>query len=177
MTIDTTVFCIAALCVAVMSANCNAQSFPSLEDLEKNRVERVHGKELLDTFTAKVVGVTDGDTLDLLVNGKKKIRVRLDSIDAPESGQEFGKRSKQALSDLVFGREVIAQKVGEDRYKRTLAFVRVDDKDLATEMVRTGFAWIYRKYSVSPTLHEFEAKAREMKVGVWSHGKPVEPWE
>ena len=49
------------------------------------------------TLTGKVVGVHDGDTLTLLVN-EKQYKVRLDGIDAPELGQDFGTRAKQALS-------------------------------------------------------------------------------
>jgi micrococcal nuclease len=53
----------------------------------------------LADFTGRVVKVSDGDTLTILVN-KTQIRVRLDGIDAPESKQAFGKRSRQSLSDL-----------------------------------------------------------------------------
>ena len=68
-----TVF-LAALCAVITAADVQAQGFPKLEDLEKNRVERVHGKELLETFTAKVIGVSDGDTLDVLTADKTKVR-------------------------------------------------------------------------------------------------------
>ena len=55
----------------------------------------------------KVVGVSDGDTLTLLVaDGAsfKPVKVRLGEIDTPESKQPYGQRAKQALSDLVFGK-------------------------------------------------------------------------
>jgi micrococcal nuclease len=53
----------------------------------------------LADFTGRVVNVSDGDTLTVLVK-KKQIRVRLESIDAPESKQAFGKRSQQSLAQL-----------------------------------------------------------------------------
>src|SRR5687768_14921235 len=56
------------------------------------------GAALAD-FTGRVVKVSDGDTLTVLVN-KTQIRVRLDAIDAPELGQAFGKRSRQSLAQL-----------------------------------------------------------------------------
>ena len=170
-----TVF-LAALCAVITAADVQAQGFPKLEDLEKNRVERVHGKELLETFTAKVVGVSDGDTITVLKDGREQIKIRLDSIDAPESKQDFGQRSKQALSKAIFGKTVTIQKTGEDRYKRTLAFIQIDGKDVATEMVKAGYAWVYTEYSQSKTLAELQKKAREAKAGLWLHGKPVAPW-
>ena len=170
-----TTLCIVILCIALSTAESQGQGFPKIEDLEKNRVARAHGKEILETYTAKVVGVSDGDTLTVLTADKTKIKIRLDSVDAPESKQDFGKRSKQALSELVFGKEVMVQKIGEDRYKRTLASIQIDGKDVATEMVRAGYAWNYREYSVSPTLHDIETKAKEANAGLWSHDKPMAP--
>jgi endonuclease YncB( thermonuclease family) len=46
------------------------------------------------TITGKVVGVSDGDTITVLDAGKRRHKVRLDGIDAPESNQDFGSRAK-----------------------------------------------------------------------------------
>jgi len=43
------------------------------------------------TVSGKVVGVSDGDSLTLLVQGNRQIKVRLEGIDAPETGQEFSR--------------------------------------------------------------------------------------
>lgn len=48
-------------------------------------------------ITGQVVGISDGDTVLLLVD-RQGIWVRLNQIDAPEKGQAFGGRSKQSLS-------------------------------------------------------------------------------
>jgi endonuclease YncB( thermonuclease family) len=50
----------------------------------------VVASSVLADFTGRVVKVSDGDTLTVLVN-KTQIRVRLDAIDAPEPAQAFGK--------------------------------------------------------------------------------------
>ena len=52
-----------------------------------------------ETFQCKVVGVTDGDTITCLTDQKEQIKVRLYQIDAPESGQVYGQKAKQALSE------------------------------------------------------------------------------
>ena len=57
-------------------------------------------------FTTHVVSVLDGDTIEVLHNQHPE-RIRLSGIDCPEKGQAFGKRAKQAASELVFGKEVI----------------------------------------------------------------------
>ncbi len=53
----------------------------------------------------KVVRIADGDTITVLVDWTQ-VKVRLSAIDAPERGQDFSQRSRQALADLVFGKEV-----------------------------------------------------------------------
>lgn len=55
-------------------------------------------------FPARVVGVTDGDTLTVLTGEKRQVKIRLAGIDAPESGQNFGQKAKQAASELAFGK-------------------------------------------------------------------------
>ena len=40
-------------------------------------------------FPARVVGVTDGDTLAVLTAERWQVKIRLAGIDAPESGQDF----------------------------------------------------------------------------------------
>ena len=59
-----------------------------------------------ERLEGKVVGVHDGDTLTLLVAGNKTLRVRMAQIDAPESQQGFGQKSKQSLSDMAFNKYV-----------------------------------------------------------------------
>jgi|SRR5271165_4186234 len=54
----------------------------------------------------RVVGVTDGDTFRVLVAGQQLLRIRLAFCDAPEKKQAFGARAKQAMSELVFGRDI-----------------------------------------------------------------------
>lgn len=75
------------------------------------------------SFTGKCVGVTDGDTISVMRSGRA-VKVRLEGIDCPERGQDFGTRAKQGASDLVFGKTVTVEVTGEDRYGRTLGFVR-----------------------------------------------------
>jgi micrococcal nuclease len=127
-------------------------------------------------FTGRVVGVSDGDTAKVVV-GKETVTVRLEGIDAPETGQAFGARSRQALSSYVFGKTVTVRKTGEDRYDRTLGVLFENGTDINTKMVEDGFAWHYKKYSSDVRLANFEREARLAKRGLWSDPNPTSPWD
>jgi endonuclease YncB( thermonuclease family) len=82
--------------------------------------------------------VTRGNALSLLYNHHTD-RIRLSGIDCPENGQAYGKRAKQAASSLVFGKEVILQTHGLDKYGRTLADVLLPDgTHVNHELVKDG---------------------------------------
>jgi endonuclease YncB( thermonuclease family) len=130
-----------------------------------------------ESLAGKVVGVTDGDTITVLVE-RHPIKVRLAEIDTPERGQPWANRAKQALSEKVFGQVVELQVVDTDRYGRTVAKVYRDGRDINREMVREGHAWVYRKYLRDPSLLEDEQNAREARAGVWGlpEAHRVPPW-
>jgi hypothetical protein len=72
-----------------------------------------------NVITGRVVGIADGDTLTLLTDSHRQVRIRLAEIDAPESGQPWGNRSKTILSQLVFSKTVSVTTRGVDQYGRT----------------------------------------------------------
>ena len=66
------------------------------------------GPLLAAEYAGRVVAISDGDTLTLLVpDGAsfKQVKVRLGEIDTPESRQPYGNRARQALSDLAFDKQ------------------------------------------------------------------------
>jgi micrococcal nuclease len=77
---------------------------------------------------------------------KQQVKIRLAEIDAPESGQRYGQKSKQALSDMVFGKNLVVRAQTTDRYGRTVGRPYVGDLDVCEEMVRIGAAWAYRRF-------------------------------
>lgn len=126
----------------------------------------------------RVIGIKDGDTVVLLTAAKTEITVRLSEIDAPERKQAFGTVSRTFLSDLIFGKEVKLEKLGTDRYGRTLGFIYLrNGTNVNLEMVKNGMAWQYEKYSKSAVLKKAQASAKSMKVGLWRDPYPVAPWE
>jgi endonuclease YncB( thermonuclease family) len=131
----------------------------------------------LAEFTGPVVSVLDGDTIEVLHNQRHE-RIRFSGIDCPEKGQAYGKRAKQAASELVYGTEVTLQSYGRDKYGRTIADVILPDgMNLNQELLKQGWCWWYRKYAPGDTvLEELERDARVGQKGLWADPQPVPPW-
>ena len=127
-----------------------------------------------------VVAVTDGDTIKARCGNPdayEQVTVRISAIDAPESRQPYGQRSKQHLSDLCFQQRATITPKTADKYGRTVGDVQCRGKDAATEQVRAGMAWYYVKYGKGyEHLQVLEADARNAHRGLWAqHAEP--PWE
>lgn len=134
----------------------------------------------LADFSGRVVKVADGDTVTVVRtvgDEQTQVRVRLSSIDAPEKRQPFGTRSRQLLSDLVYGRMVTVEEQGRDRYGRIIGRIQVGELDANREMVRQGMAWAYRQYLNDASLLRVEAAARRAGRGLWVDQTPIAPWE
>lgn len=133
--------------------------------------------------TGRIVGVIDGDTVDLLTEDKVLIRVRLSGIDAPEKKQAFGNVAKQSLSNLSFNRAALVTGEKKDRYGRLIGKIIVSGADVNLRMVQLGYAWHYRKYQreQSPDdrlrYAQAELAARGQRVGLWVDKEQVAPWD
>jgi endonuclease YncB( thermonuclease family) len=125
-----------------------------------------------------VVGISDGDTLTVF-RERTQVRIRLHGIGAPETGQDFASRSKQLASSLAFGRTVTIRVRDTDRYGRTVADVILPDgSSMGREMVATGMAWWYRRYTpVDKELARLESEARVARRGLWSQPHQLPPWQ
>jgi len=126
----------------------------------------------------RVTRVIDGDTLEVLIENRP-VRVRIAGIDTPERGQSWASRSKQALSDRVFGKQVRVIEVAEDIYGRTVGEVYADNVCVGCELVREGHAWVYRRFTDDAVLMQLEDDAREARRGLWAlpASDRMPPWE
>ena len=116
------------------------------------------------------VKITDGDTIK--INGEK---IRFSGIDTPELNQtcvkegvknSCGLTAKQILIDKIIDNKVKCIKEGKDRYKRILAECFVNNESLSRYLVRSGYAFAYRKYSKK--FIKDEDYARVNNLGMWS---------
>lgn len=135
-----------------------------------------------EEFSAKVVGVTDGDTLTALADNRE-VKIRLAGIDAPEKRQPFGMASKKHLSDLVYGQTITLNCTKADRYRRLICVVKRNGQDINLLQVSSGVAWWYRQYAREQSVPDRSAyagaedEARLARRGLWAEPNPVPPWD
>ena len=136
----------------------------------------------------KVSRVTDGDTITVR-DGRVETIIRLVGIDAPEvshkkrePSQPFGQAATKYLAGLVLNKTVEIKEYGLDRYGRTLGVVFLDGKNVNLEMIKAGYAEVYRGTPAagfdSAPYWKAEEEARAAKKGMWAQGdKYVSPRE
>jgi len=136
----------------------------------------------------KVSRVTHGATIKIS-DGRVEKTIRLVGIDAPEishkkreASQPFGQAATKYFAGLVLNKTVEIKEYGQDRYGRTLGVVFVDRKNVNLEMVKAGYAEVYRGTPAtgfdSAPYWKAEEEARGGKKGMWAQGdKYVSPRE
>lgn len=140
---------------------------PSVQKHAEDAVENV--SKSIDAWTGKVVGIVDGDTIDVLNENKETVRLRLHGIDTPERGQPFGNNAKQFVSKSIGGKMIQVEIVDEpDRYGRLIANVSQNGRLINLLLVKEGLAWHSTKYAPDrPDLVHAEKLARVAKLGLW----------
>ncbi|MDB9956620.1 thermonuclease family protein [Candidatus Pelagibacter sp.] len=124
----------------------------------------------INQVKSQTIKIVDGDTIHL--NGEK---IRFTGIDTPELKQtclkegvkiSCGVTAKQILIDIIGNNNVECISEGKDQYKRTLAECFVNNESLSGYLVRSGYAFAYRRYSKK--FIPDEDFARINKIGMWS---------
>lgn len=135
------------------------------------------------TINGRVVRVVDGDTVILREAGGREVTVRVQGIDAPESGQPHGKDATKYLTMLALDKEVTADCPKKDQYGRLVCRIISKGADVAQSMLWAGWAWHYKFYQNEQTEADraryasAEDFAREGKLGLWADASAVAPWE
>ncbi|MEP2469930.1 thermonuclease family protein [Ekhidna sp.] len=130
-----------------------------------------------DVLQGKIVYVSDGDTYHIILSNSEKERIRLADVDCPEKSQAFGLEAKEFVANMINGKTVSITKYYVDHYERIIASVNIDGKDVATELVSSGLAWHYKRYSDNEDLSNLEKEARQKGLGLWADPDPLAPWE
>jgi endonuclease YncB( thermonuclease family) len=130
------------------------------------------------TIQGKVIGIKDGDTIDILYNGKK-LTIRLEHIDCPEKKQPYGAVAKKFISEKCFGQAVTIQHNNKyDRNKRLIGeVINFSGENLNKELVKAGLAWHYKQYSSDTIYANLEKEAKKNKTGLWAELNATPPWK
>ena len=124
----------------------------------------------INQVKSQIIKIVDGDTIHL--NGEK---IRFTGIDTPELKQtclkegvkdSCGVTAKKILIDKIGNNNVECISEGKDQYKRTLAECFVNNESLSRYLIRSGYAFAYRRYSKK--FVPDEDYARINKIGMWS---------
>ena len=122
--------------------------------------------------------IVDGDTI--VLNGEK---IRFSGIDTPELKQTCmngdqkvfcGKLAKMLLVKKIGNKTPECIREGKDVYKRTLAECFINGESLSAFLVKSGYAFAYRKYS--DKFIKDEEFAKKNKLGMWAM-KFQYPWD
>ncbi|WP_415321915.1 thermonuclease family protein [Candidatus Pelagibacter sp. Uisw_092] len=132
----------------------------------------------INQVKSQTIKIVDGDTIH--INGEK---IRFTGIDTPEIKQTCinngvkdpcGIKAKEILTEKIANNKVVCISEGKDQYKRTLAECFVNEESLSSYLVRSGYAFAYRKYSKKFIVDEDYAKIN--KAGMWSMNFDY-PWD
>ncbi|WDP92406.1 MAG: thermonuclease family protein [Desulfobacter sp.] len=134
-----------------------------------------------------VLRVIDGDTIQILLNGKKE-KIRMLNVDTPESvhpdqsrNTEMGRKASKYTKSRLEKRYVDLEFEGKKRgkYGRLLAYVILDGHNYNLELVQKGWSPYYTKYGESQKYHsEFlaaEKQAQKKRLNIWSKKKNNKP--
>lgn len=121
------------------------------------------------SISGTVIAVADGDTVRIRLDGTRQIiRVRLEGIDAPETGEPFSGQARNATRVLMFNKKVQVKGTDVDDYNRLVARVTVDGKDSSLEMLQAGLACHFTRFENDTALAKAQLDARTSGRGFWA---------
>ena len=130
-----------------------------------------------ESLQVRVTWVYDGDTIQVVLPGGQKERLRLLGIDAPEHHQAWSARSRERLRALTLGKTVSARLVERDLYGRWLATLFLPTGgEVNLMLVQEGLAWHYRHYFPDSRYARAQKDAQRGRLGLWRDPAPTPPW-
>lgn len=122
-------------------------------------------------WIGKVVGVINGDTLEVLRQGRA-VRIRLYGVDCPEKRQDFGQKANRFASSKVFGARVRVKPNAKDRYGRTVAIVFPKESTVSLNqmLVKNGLAWVTESIARPPNVRSGLNWSNKARDAGWAFG-------
>jgi endonuclease YncB( thermonuclease family) len=128
------------------------------------------------SFTGTCKDIVNGSTITAIHDGQD-VSVKLYSAECPENGQSFFDEAKAFTSNLIQNKTINVDVIEADHSGNCCAIVKIGDKDVGYELLKSGLAWYKKRFCVVKKEYvTAEKEAKEKKVGLWSESNPVPPW-
>ena len=128
-----------------------------------------------NSYKGKCIACHDGDSITLLTESGKVLKIRLAECDANELGQPKGYEAKLFTESHLLNREIVAKQIAIDKYHRHVCKVYVNGVYFDKELVLAGWAVVYRKYA-SNDMWEAQQEAKSKRIGIWT-GNEILPYK
>ena len=131
-----------------------------------------------EEFSGQVVGIIDGDTIEVMHLGKAE-RVRLHGVDCPEIGQPYGERARKYTSTHTLRKIVTVIIDDKDKDGQTVGQVILPDmSNLNIVLISAGLAWWHETFAPEDKiLMDVQESAKAAERGLWADPDPIPPWE
>ncbi len=151
---------------------------------EQKALNEVTGEQPATDKTStsyKVLGVVDGDTVKLEIEGKSET-VRLIGINTPETVDPrkpvecFGKEASNKAKEILLGKTVAFEQDPSqdkrDKYSRLLGYIiLLNGVNYNKTMIEQGYAYEYTydlAYKYQAEFKQAQASAQKNKLGLWA---------
>jgi endonuclease YncB( thermonuclease family) len=130
-----------------------------------------------ESFTGKVVGVTDGNNINVTCPPNIYYTVKLEGVDCPDLGQSFGPQARQFLESLILSKSVWVDVKSVDHNNRRISQMVLDGNDVAVTLAEAGLCWFDSRFSHNCAVANAVADATAKKLAIWSQPNPLSPWD
>lgn len=134
------------------------------------------------SYRGEITRIHDGDSVHITPDNGQRIVVRLAAIDAPELQQPFGMESRDFLRKFALNQQAVARCSKTDRYNRRVCSLYVDGEDAGLKMLKSGYAWHYKRFEDEQNSRErrtyarAESSAQNRRIGLWA-AQAEAPWD
>jgi hypothetical protein len=128
-----------------------------------------------------VLAIEDSDRLKIAADDGNVYSAMLVGVDAPDEKQNYYKKAKKRLAELVDGKEVTVM-IRTNEKDESYAVVYAGAEDVGLRLIQDGLAWYSPGRSGSQSsadrdkYQQAQSAAKAAKTGLWDDKVPVAPW-
>ncbi|MBX9838337.1 MAG: thermonuclease family protein [Silvanigrellaceae bacterium] len=127
-------------------------------------------------YSAKVVKIFDGDTIEVELKKNNKKTIRFFGIDCPERTQEYGPLARSRVQELLKDKTVEVFTIELGKYGREVGIVYIDGVSIAEVLLKDGLAFASgNNHKLASTYHRLQERSRANKIGMWKLGSVENP--